>query len=147
MTAQCSGRPYDLVRPFVGAWNEYSVANGEEVLLGTLESSLAQDGCVFTQSFSSADGNLSFMTFGFVDETNQWIETYVFNDGRAASYRWREEADEIITERIGGSASDMRRLRIRFVTTDLYEVSEERSLDRGKTWEFVELVRTRRVAS
>jgi len=143
----CSGKPYDLVRPFVGTWEEYAVADGDEVLIGTLISVLEQDGCVISQRFASADGSFSFMTFGYVDETDRWIETYVFNDGRAANYSWREEGSEIITERIGGDPKDMRRLRIRFMTPDLYEVSEERSLDRGGTWDFVELSRTRRVAS
>lgn len=146
-TPPCSGKPYDLVQPFVGTWREYAVADDDEVLIGTLESSLEQDGCVISQRFISADGGFSFMTFGYVDETNHWIETYVFNNGRAASYRWSEEGDEIITERIGGDPADLRRLRIKFVTPDLYEVAEERSLDRGETWEFVELCRTRRVAA
>jgi hypothetical protein len=143
----CSGGPYDLVRPFIGTWQEYAVTDGGEILIGTLTSVLEQDGCVISQRFASADGSFSFLTFGFVDETNQWIETYVFNDGRAASYRWREEDGEIITERVGGDPKDMRRLRIEFKSPDLYDVSEERSLDRGETWEFVELCRTRRVAA
>jgi hypothetical protein len=143
----CSGDPYDLVRPFLGTWREYSVADGAETLLGTLVSGLEQDGCVISQRFTSADGTFSFMTFGYVDETDHWIETYVFNDGRAASYRWREEGDAIITERVGGDPTNLRRLRIQFVTPDLYEVAEERSLDQGGTWEFVELCRTRRVAA
>jgi hypothetical protein len=146
-TAPCSGKPYDLVQPFLGMWKEYAVTDGDEVLIGTLKSGLEQDGCVLSQRFTSADRSFSFMTFGYVDETNQWIETYVFNDGRAASYRWREEGDAVITERVGGDPENMRRLRIQFVTPDLYEVAEERSLDRGGTWEFVELCRTRRVAA
>jgi hypothetical protein len=145
-TSPCSGKPYDLVRPFIGTWQEYAVADDGETLIGTLTSVLEQDGCVISQRFASADGSFSFLTFGFVDETNQWIETYVFNDGRAASYRWREEGGEIITERVGGDPKDMRRLRIDFKSPDLYEVSEERSLDQGETWEFVELCRTRRMA-
>jgi hypothetical protein len=143
----CSGKPYDLVQPFLGTWKEYATTDGGETLIGTLTSGLEQDGCVISQRFVSADGGFSFMTFGYVDETNHWIETYVFNDGRAASYRWREEGDSIITDRVGGDPENMRRLRIQFVTPDLYEVTEERSLDHGETWEFVELCRTRRVAA
>jgi hypothetical protein len=141
-----SGAPHDLVRPFVGTWNEYAVVDDGETLIGTLTSTVELDGHVITQRFASADGSFRFMTFGYVDESGHWIETYVFNDGRAASYRWRKDGDEIVTDRVGGDPANMRRLRIRFETPDLYEVTEERSLDRGATWEFVELCRTRRVA-
>jgi len=141
----CSGRMYDLAKLFVGSWKEYTVSDEGEILGGSLQSGLELDGCVFSQRFTSADGSFSFMSFGYVEpDTGQWYETYVFNNGRAASYRWREEGADIITDRVGGNPKDLRRLRITFVSKDVYNVKEERSLDGGNTWELVELSRTRR---
>lgn len=143
----CTGPTYDLAKQFVGTWQEFTVTDEGEQLVGSLTCAFDLDGCVFVQRFLSADESFSFMSFGYVDqESGQWMETYVFNNGRHASYRWRTDGDEIITERIGGNPEDLRRLRIRFQSTDLYEVSEERSTDSGESWEHVELTRTRRVS-
>lgn len=47
-------------------------------------------------------------------------------------------------ERVGGNPHDMRRLRILNLTRASYEVLEERSRDGGRSWEQMELTRTRR---
>lgn len=143
----CAGAAYRLAERFVGTWQEYTVTDDGEVLVGTLTTSFELDGCVITQRFSSVDGGFAFMSFGYVEQDRgQWYETYVFNDGRAASYRWREEGLDIVTDRVGGNPDDLRRLRIRFVSADVYEVREERSSDGGESWHEVELTVTRRVA-
>ena len=143
----CAGPAYELAQRFAGTWQEFTVSDEGEELVGTLTSAFELDGCVISQRFLSADESFSFISFGYVDqESGQWLETYVFNNGRHASYRWLTNGDEIITERIGGNPKDLRRLRIRFLSADLYEVSEERSTDSGVTWEHVELTRTRRVS-
>lgn len=143
----CTGPAYDLAKQFIGTWQEFTVAEEGEVLVGTLTSAFELDGCVITQRFLSADESFSFMSFGYVEqESGQWLETYVFNNGRHARYRWLSEGDEIITARVDGNPEDLRRLRIRFLSADQYEVAEERSTDGGDSWEHVELNRTRRVA-
>lgn len=142
----CSGGVYDLALPFVGTWKEYTVLDEGEALVGQLTSKFEVNGCTFSQRFVSADGNFSFLSFAHVETTSgQCLETYVFNDGRVASYRWRAEGEEIITDRVGGNPADLRRLRIKFVNDDLYEVLEQKSLDGGDSWEDIELTRTRRV--
>ena len=144
---RCTGPAYEVAKQFVGTWQEFTVTDEGEELVGTLTSVFDLDGCVITQRFLSVDQSFSFMSFGYVDQASgQWLETYVFNNGRHASYRWFTEGEEIITARIDGNPEDLRRLRIRFLSTDLYEVVEERSTDSGETWEAVELSRTRRVA-
>lgn len=144
----CTGPAYDLAQRFVGTWQEFTVTDEGEELVGTLTSGFDLDGCVFIQRFRSVDEDFSFMSFGYVEQSSgQWLETYVFNNGRHAVYRWHSEGEEIITARIDGNPEDLRRLRIRFVSADLYEVSEERSTDGGGTWDHVELTRTRRVAN
>ncbi len=141
----CSGGKYDLPGRFVGTWKEYTVTEKGEVLAGTLKSGFEVDGCVFSQRFSSVDGRLSFLSFAYIDpSTDSWHETFVMNNGRVASYRWRQSGDEVIIDRISGNPLDMRRLRITNFKKDYYEVIEERSPDGGKTWTHVELTRTRR---
>lgn len=142
----CSGAAYRLAEQFVGTWQEYTVTEGGEVVVGTLTTSFELDGCVISQRFLSVDGEFAFISFGYVEQDRgQWYETYVFSDGRAASYRWREEGPDIITDRVGGGPDDLRRLRIRFVSADVYEVREERSSDGGESWHEVELTVTRRL--
>lgn len=141
----CSGGKYDLPGRFVGTWKEYTVTEKGEVLAGTLKSGFEVDGCVFSQRFSSVDGRLSFLSFAYIDpSTDTWHETFVMNNGRVASYRWRQSGDEVIIDRIGGNPLDVRRLRAANFQKDYYEVIEERSTDGGKTWTRVELTRTRR---
>lgn len=131
----CTGPAYDLAKSFVGTWQEFTVTEEREVLVGNLTSAFDLDGCMFTQRFLSADASFSFMSFGYVDQgSSQWLEHYVFNNGKHASYRWRSEGEDIITERIGGNPEDLRRLRIRFLSVDLYEVMEQSSIDGGKIW-------------
>ena len=144
-------RPTDHLRRvagrFVGTWQESTVTGDGERLEGTLTSTFEADGSALVQRFSSPDGTFTFVSLAHVDdESERWQETYVFSDGRSARYEWDELADEVVIRRLGGDPADLRRLRIRHVNDDLYEVTEDRSTDRGRTWESVELTRTRRVA-
>jgi hypothetical protein len=143
-------RPTDRLRRvaerFAGTWQEFTVTDDGERLEGTLTSAFEADGCAFVQRFSSPDGSFTFISLAHVDdEAERWRETYVFSDGRSARYEWDELADETVIRRLGGDPANLRRLRVRHVDDDLYEVTEERSTDDGRTWEFVELTRTRRV--
>ena len=144
-------RPTDRLRRaaerFAGRWQEFTVTEEGERLEGTLTSAFEADGCAFVQRFTSPDGEFMFISLAHVDDaTERWRETYVFSDGRSATYEWDELDDEIVIRRMGGDPADLRRLRIRHLDDDLYEVAEERSTNDGTSWEIVELTRTRRIA-
>ena len=138
----CTGTVYELAKPFVGTWQEFTVKGEDEPLAGTLSSSFGVDGCVFTQRFASPDGGFSFMSFAYVEpKTQQWRETFVLNSGRVAHYRWRGEGDDVVFDRLGSDPPF--RLRVMNLKRDSYDVVEERSADGGETWSRGE--RTRRV--
>lgn len=144
--SSCSGDVYDLAKRFVGTWQEFTVTDDGERLEGTLISDFDNGGCVFVQRFRSVDGRFTFMAFAYVDPTvHRWHETYVFSNGKVASYWWIEQDNVLIIERIGGDPANLRRLKVQEFRDDSYTTIEERSLDSGKTWEFVEQTHTRRV--
>lgn len=144
----CKGHPYSLAEGFIGTWEEYTVKGEQEILEGILHVRFEVGGCVLLQTFSSGDGGFTFMSFGQVNpETNNWLETYVFNNGRSAQWQWRNVGEEIIMERVGGDTARKVQLRIVNFTEDSYEVIEESSEDDGKNWEVIELTRTKRLAN
>ena len=141
----CSGPKYDLAWRFVGTWKEYTITPEGESLIGTLQVNSELDGCLITQHFQAGDGDLAFTAFGYFDsESNNWQETYIFNNGGAAHYRWEESGDEVIINRLGEDPNNKRRFRIQNLTHEAYDVLNERSSDGGQTWELVQAARTRR---
>ena len=142
----CKGTAYDIVLPFIGTWNEFTIKGDEEILEGTLVVQLELNGCAITQHFTSVDGTFSFLSFGFVEaKTNQWLETYIFDNGRSTQWRWREDGDEIIQEYVGGFSNEIIRLRIVNLTEDEYDVIDEQFVDHDKGWRVHELTRVRRI--
>jgi hypothetical protein len=140
------GGPYELARPFIGTWQEYTVKGQEELLEGTLETRIELEGYVLTQRFLSVDGTFSFFAFGYVEpKTNSWYETYVFNNGRVTHWLWHKEEDEIIMDWVNDGSEARRRLRVVNMREESYEVIEERMTEEGKGWDFVVLTRTRRI--
>ncbi len=145
-SGSCSGGLYELAGPLVGTWQEFTIEGDTETLVGTLESSLDLGGCVFRQSFLSAEGTFAFRSFGFVDpETGTWRELFVFDSGRTAEYRWRASGDEILLERQGRIEGRLHRLRLTQIGPDTYTVWEEHFYDDGATWQAVEETRARRI--
>ena len=144
--ASCTGPLYELAKRFEGVWQEFTVTDQGEKLEGTLTSTFELSGCVITQRFLSHDKKLTFISFGYVENaTNQWYETYVLSTGHKASYRWRTEGEEIITDRITeGNVATRQRLRIKFINPDFYHVTQEKSTDEGKTWSKASLTYTKR---
>lgn len=139
----CAGPAYRLAAQLVGVWEEFSVAGAEETLGGRLTSEFAAGGCAFQQRFESADEQLSFQSFAYVDpEEGAWRERFVLSDGRTAEYRWRAVGEDILLER---EANPGYRLRITDITQRQYWVYEEESADAGTSWETVSLTVTRRV--
>jgi hypothetical protein len=132
----CSGAAYDLARRFVGAWQEFAVTDAGEELGGRLDTSLEAGDCAIVQVFTGADGAFSFRSLGYVEAgSGQWVETYVLSNGRVASYRWREEGEQVVIDRIaGGDTAVRRRLRVTFVDADTYRVVEEQSAADAEAW-------------
>lgn len=144
--AGCEGETHGALRPFVGTWQEFTVLEDGEELVGTLEFGYVLDGCAIRQALSAAGSDFRFETFGYVHpETDRWRETYVFNDGRVATYEWIPTGEEWIQVPIDPDRRREKRLRIAEIERDSYLVVEERSSDGGVTWTAVEHTRTRRV--
>ena len=115
----CSGGVYDLVSPFMGNWEEYTVTAEGEVFVGTLKSSKGEDRCTIGQRFVSADGSFSYQSFGYVEaSTGKWKEVYVFSNGNNSEYQWFREGSDVIMRRTGGTRQleHMHQLRLTNIT-------------------------------
>lgn len=145
----CAGPAYDLAQRFVGAWEEFAVTAEGEQLAGRLDTTLEAGGCAITQVFTGADGAFSFRSLGYVESgTGQWTETYVLSNGRAASYRWRLDGEDVVIDRIaGGDPATRRRLRATFESADVYLVVEETAAADSDAWTAGIVTMTRRIAA
>jgi len=144
----CSKGAFDIVRPFIGNWKEYSIMENEEVFIGNLKSTAELGGCIISQRFVSEDSSFSYLSFGYIDpSSNIWQETYVFNNGSISKYQWQVDGTDILQRRIGGTRKldYMHQLRLTAITDNQYDVIEEHSYDGGKTWKNIELTRIKRV--
>ena len=146
--ADCEGKIYDLVTPFMGNWEEYTVTAEGEVFIGTLKSAKGADHCTIGQRFVSADGSFSYQSFGYVEaSTGLWKEVYVFSNGNNSEYQWFMDGSDVIMRRTGGTRKldHMHQLRLTNISDRSYDVIEEHSHDQGKTWNDVELTRIKKV--
>jgi hypothetical protein len=144
----CSNGAFNIVRPFIGNWEEYTITENEEVFIGNLESTVELDGCVISQKFVSKDSTFSYLSFGYIDpSSNIWQETYIFNNGNISEYQWQIDGTDILQRRIGGTRkiAYMHQLRLTAITDNQYDVIEEHSYDGGKTWKNIELTRIKRI--
>jgi len=100
----CTGGSFEIVKPFLGRWKEYTVINNEEKFIGTLQTEIDLDGCTISQRFTSEDLDFSYLSFGYVEpSSNIWEETYVFNTGVISKYHWLVDGQDILMRRIGGT--------------------------------------------
>ena len=144
----CSGESYELVNPFMGNWEEYTITADGEIFIGTLTSSKGPDRCTISQRFVSADGSFSYQSFGYIEAaTGLWKEVYVFSNGNSSEYQWFKDGTDVIMRRTGGTRKleYMHQLRLTKITDESYDVIEEHSRDNGNTWEDVELTRIKKV--
>ncbi len=144
----CSKGSFEIIKPFIGKWKEYTVTQNEEIYIGELESTIELDGCVISQRFVSEDSSFSYLSFGYIDpSSNIWQETYVFNNGGISIYQWLIDGTDTLQRRIGGTKKldYMHQLRLTDITENQYDVIEEHSYDGGKTWKSIELTRIKRV--
>lgn len=144
----CSKGAFEIIKPFVGEWEEYTVTENEEIFIGNLESTIELDGCVISQRFVGKDSSFFYLSFGYIDPaSNIWQETYVFNNGGISKYQWQIDGADVLQRRIGGTSKldYMHQLRLTNITENQYDADEEHSYDGGKTWKSVELTRIKRV--
>jgi len=140
----CSGGSFEIIKPFLGTWEEYTITDNGEKFMGTLESKIDLKGCVISQRFVSKDSNFSYLSFGYVEpSSNIWEETYVFSNGSISKYEWMVDGDDVLQRRIGGTRKIeyMHQLRLTNINKDSYDAIEEHSYDGEKTWEKKELTR------
>ena len=143
----CSNGAFEIVKPFIGEWKEYTITGKEEIYIGNLESTIELDGCVISQRFVGKDSGFSYLSFGYIDpSSNIWQETYVFNNGGISKYQWQIDGTDVLQRRIGGTRklNYMHQLRLTEITENQYDVIEEHSYDGGKTWKTIELTRIKR---
>jgi hypothetical protein len=144
--AGCADERHSLLVPFVGDWQELTETEDGEHLQGTLRFAYILDGCAIRQTFTAAGSGFRFETLGQFDPAKgRWVETYVFNDGRSASYEWIPDGDDWFQYPLDPQRRQQKRLRITEIRADSYLVVEEHSPDSGATWSPVERTRTRRI--
>ena len=144
----CSGGSFDVVKPFLGEWEEYRITDSTEVYLGILITSLEVEGCVISQRFMSEDSSFQYLSFGHLrPSSNLWEETYVFNTGQYSVFQWTTTREGLYTFRIGGSRETDHIYRLKYTNVEphQYEVIPQRSYDGGKTWESHGLTRIKKI--
>jgi len=144
----CRQGSYEVIKPFLGDWEEYTITDSTDVYIGRLSTHLNLDGCVLTQSFDAPDLKFSYQSQGFVNpSSNIWEETYVFNSGGYSKFLWILDGESIYTLRIGGSrkTNHLHRLKYTDVKKDEYVVIQQESVDGGKTWISKDSTRIKRI--
>jgi len=143
----CEGSQYEIVKPFIGLWEEYAVENDAEQLFGMLDISINTNGCNITKEFLLFNKPFSYVTTAYFDQQqNAWIEIFTFQNGKHAIFKWIKAKDGVLMERIGGSSQPeyLHRNRWTNIKTDSFEILEERSYDSGKSWEVYSTTRLKR---
>ena len=137
-SGHCNSAHHEVVHPFLGEWDEYTVTDTGEVYIGRLTTELNVDGCALTQTFETLDSTFSYLSHGYVNpSSNMWEETYVFNSGGYSKFLWIVEGQSLYTLRIGGSRQTdyIHRLWYTSIQRDEYTVILQQSYDGGQTWE------------
>lgn len=144
----CSGGGYEIIKPFLGEWEEFRITDSTEVYLGKLTVKFDVNGCALSQRFIKADSTFSYLSLGFVEPTSGlWEESYVFSNGNIAKFQWVLDGTLLYTQRIRSSerAEYAYRLLYTNVQENSYEVVPQRSYDGGKTWKSYGLTRIKKI--
>jgi hypothetical protein len=134
---QCIGKQFEILKPFLGNWEEYTVEDGKEQLFGRLTITLNAEGCSLNKRFLLYNRKGSYLTSGYYDlAENAWIETFTFRNGDYSKYKWVVEGKEVVMVRIANSSKSdyLNRNRWTNITSDSFDILEERSYDSGKKW-------------
>lgn len=146
--AACRNGSYDIVKPFIGEWEEYTITDSVEIYIGRLSTHLSLDGCILSQSFDAPGLNFAYKSQGFVNPSSGvWEETYIFNNGGYSRFLWVVDGASIYTLRVGGSrvTNNLHRLLYTDIKKDEYVVIQQESIDGGKTWVSKDSTRIKRI--
>ena len=144
----CNSVAHEIVYPFLGEWEEYTITDSTEVYIGRLSTKLDVEGCVLTQTFMMADTTFSYRSHGYVNPaSNLWEETYVFNSGGFSKYLWIAEGKSLYTLRIDGNRKTdyLHRLKYTNIKKDEYTVIQQESIDGGLTWKSNDTTKIKRI--
>jgi hypothetical protein len=144
---QCIGKQFEILKPFLGNWEEYTVEDGKEQLFGRLTITLNAEGCSLNKRFLLYNRKSTYLTSGYYDlAENAWIETFTFRNGDYSKYKWVVEAKDVVMVRIANSSKSdyLNRNRWTNITPDSFDILEERSYDLGKTWKVFSTTKLKR---
>ncbi len=144
----CRQGSYDIVKPFLGEWEEYTITDSAEVYIGRLSTHLSLEGCILNQSFDAPGLNFAYKSQGFVNPASGvWEEIYIFNNGGYSRFLWVVDGTSIYTLRVGGSriTNNLHRLLYTDVKKNEYVVIQQESIDGGKTWTSKDSTRIKRI--
>jgi hypothetical protein len=136
-TPQCIGKQFDILKPFLGEWDEYTVEEGKEQLFARLTISVNTEGCSLNKRFLLYNRKSTYLTSGYYDiAENAWIETFTFRNGDYSRYKWVVQGNDVVMLRIASSSKSdyLNRNRWTNITSVAFDILEERSYDSGKTW-------------
>lgn len=138
----CQGEPYDILKPFLGTWNEYSMTNEEEHFSGRLRIEIDPLGCSLRKEFQLLTNPFSYSTLGYFDKNqNAWIET--FSGG--TTFKWVKEGDDVLMVNLGENGENKHRNRWTKPENGIFRIIEERSEDKGKTWEVKSITKVKKI--
>jgi hypothetical protein len=144
---QCIGKQFEILKPFLGNWEEYTVEDGKEQLFGRLTITLNAEGCSLNKRFLLYNRKSTYLTSGYYDLVeNAWIETFMFPNGGYSKYKWVVEEKDVVMVRIAGSLKSdyLNRNHWTNVTSESFDILEERSYDSGKTWAVYSITKLKR---
>jgi len=143
----CIGEQFEILKPFLGDWEEYIVEDGKEQLFGRLIISLSTEGCSLNKKFLLYNRSGSYLTSGYYDPAEKaWTETFMFRNGNYTKYKWVVEGIDVVMVRIASSSKSdyLNRNRWTNITPDSFDILEERSYDMGKTWKVFSTTKLKR---
>ena len=144
---QCIGKQFEILKPFLGNWDEYTVEDDKEQLFGRLTITLNAEGCSLNKRFFLYNRRGSYLTNSYYDlAENAWIETFTFRNGDYSKYKWVVEGKEVVMVRIASSLKSdyLNRNRWTNITSESFDILEERSYDSGKKWAVFSTTRLKR---
>ena len=144
----CNSATHQLIIPFLGEWEEYTITDSTEVYIGKLTTKLDVEGCVLTQTFMMSDSTFSYRSHGYVNPvSNLWEETYVFNSGGYSKYLWIVDGESLYTLRIDGTRNTdyLQRLKYTDIKKDEYTVIQQESYNGGRSWKSKDHTRIKRI--
>ena len=140
----CTGERYDILKPFLGNWKEYTVNEGKEDLFGLLKIEIDPKGCSLRKEFQLLTGSFSYSTLGYFDNNSgTWKETF----STGSVFEWVKEADDVVMVNLGSKGPSLHRNRWTSPKDGTFQIIEERSENNGKTWVTKSVTKVKKIGS